>query len=733
VETSPSARAAGTRAGRRRLGDVLLSQGVLTPEQLQAALAEQERRPRSDGHRRRLGQLLVEMELLSERELVDALAAALGYEVVDPNRTAVDREIARSLPRQVAERYLAVPLEMVDGRLRVALADPTDVVALDDIRMYTGAQALDVTVALESHVRDALARIWSLAEDSSRIATMIEGLDAEAPEAQDASPVDTAPTVQLVNGILSDAIRLGASDIHVEPQQSDVRIRYRVDGLLRDVMSVPRAASAGLTSRVKVMANLDIAERRLPQDGRTRLNLDGHTVDARVSTLPGIHGEKVAIRLLSRSEQVSPLSGIGLDPTQLEVLQGALASPQGLVLITGPTGSGKTNTLYSAISVVRAPELNVVTLEDPVEIQLPGITQVQINERGGLTFARGLRSVLRQDPDVILVGEVRDEETAKLALEASLTGHLVLTTLHTNSAPAALSRLIDMGVEPYLVASALSVIIAQRLVRKVCAACAEPYVPSPHTMELLGLDEAALAAGSAQRGRGCPKCDNTGYRGRTGVFQVMPVTAAMRALVRGVPTEDLVAAAARDIGASTLRESAVAKALRGVTTFEEVLRATPEVVIDRPTAPPVRVDPVRAEPVSPRRPRILVVDADPAACSYVHVTLLEHADVYAVGTAQEAFTVLQDGSYQAAIIDEHLPDWRGVELLAQLRASPVTAALPVMLLTGLDDPAVAAAARAAGANDVVLKPADPLVLEERVFSLTAAAPAADPASPEAAA
>ena len=397
--------------------------------------------------------------------------------------------------------------------------------------------------------------------------------------------VETAPIVRLVDVVLADAVRARASDVHVEPQVGDLRIRYRVDGLLRDVMTVPRSAASAAVSRIKIVSGLDIAERRRPQDGRAKLTVDGLVVEARISTLPTLHGEKVVIRLLPRQENVPTLAGTGLAATQRGFLDSALTQAQGLVLITGPTGSGKTNTLYAAIQQVSTPDRNIVTLEDPVEVQVNGITQVQVHNKSGLTFAAGLRSILRQDPDIVLVGEVRDSETAELAMQASMTGHLVLTTLHTNDAVAAVTRLVDMGVEPFLVASALSLVVAQRLVRKPCAACAVPYLPSTQTCDLLGLSQQDLADATPRQGRGCAECAGTGYRGRLGVFEVLPITSALRRVLLATPTEEAIGTAAREHGMETLRTSALAAAHRGDTTYEEVLRATHVDAVGGPRCP----------------------------------------------------------------------------------------------------------------------------------------------------
>ena len=748
------------RAVRRRLGEVLVEQAAITEEQLDAAL-EAQREAARERRRIRLGTLVVEMGFATERQVAAALAAALSLELVDLGTMPLDTGVAKLLPRAVAERHLVIPISRSSsGQVTLACADPTNVVALDDVKIYAGITDMQIVVASASQVHDLVTRVWSLSQDSTDVAMMLEDID-EAEDEPDAAGFEDAPTVRLVNSILADAVRQRASDIHIEPQADALRVRYRVDGLLRDVMTTPRAAAAGIISRIKVMSNLDIAERRVPQDGRTRLQIDNSLLDARVSTLPNIHGEKVVVRLLSRADAVPPIQKMGMGDKQLEALLSTLVSPQGLILITGPTGSGKTSTLYSAIHQIKTPDRNIVTLEDPVEMQVTGITQVQVHDRAGMTFERGLRSVLRQDPDVVLVGEVRDPATAKLALEASLTGHLVLTTLHTNSAPAAMTRLVDMGVEPFLVASSLSLVVAQRLVRRVCDACATPYVPPDRILTLLGIDEQELAQANPKRGAGCADCGGTGFRGRIGVFEVLPVTAAMRAVLMSTPTEGAVAAAALADGMTTLRASGIGKAHAGLTTYEEVLRVTQvdstsglhcnacggaleaDMVAcpwcaasidrghcaecDRALEAEWRVCPWCRTP-TPHRPadvvttaegppRVLLVEDDPAVTSYVTNALAGTIEVDAVGTAGEALDRATAASYDGILIDHHLPDLSGIELIRLLRSEARTAALPVMVFTGDASDELETEARNAGAEDYLRKPVEPQLLEERLLAL----------------
>ncbi len=747
---------------RRRLGEVLVEQGLITDDQVKQLLAEQGRTPPGQP-RKRLGQLVTDLGMATEKEVASALAEALGLPLVDLGRTMAQPDAVRLLPRAVAERAGVLVLANEGGRLKVATSDPTNVVALDDVKLYTGATELIVLVAPESQVRDHLARSWSLSEDSTDVSTLFEGIGEEH-EVEEVSPqgIEAAPIVRLVDVVLADAVRARASDVHVEPQAGELRIRYRVDGLLRDVMTIPRNATAATVSRIKIVSGLDIAERRRPQDGRAKLTVDGLTVEARISTLPTLHGEKVVIRLLPPASEVPMLARTGLTGAQLELVNAALVQAQGLVLITGPTGSGKTNTLYAGIQQVSTPDRNIVTLEDPVEVQVAGITQVQVHERSGLTFARGLRSVLRQDPDIVLVGEVRDSETAELALKASLTGHLVLTTLHTNDAVAAVTRLVDMGVEPFLVASSLSLVVAQRLVRRPCHACAAPYVPTPRTLSLLGLTEADLEGATPTRGKGCADCGGTGYKGRTGVFEVLPVTAQMRAVLLSDPTEAAIGAAARAHGMMTLRGSALAAAHRGETTYEEVLRATHVDTVSGPRCPscaraladdmvccpfdgtpvgkarcescdrPVDAEwttcpwcrtavagrtPVAAVAEPEHLPRLLVIEDDVAVGQFVQAALTGSAEVTLALTADEGLALVGSEDFDGVLVDNGLPDLDGVEVIRLLRADPRTLTIPLVLFTGTDSAEVERDARRAGADDYLAKPVEPLLLEERVLGL----------------
>ena len=745
---------------RRKLGEVLVETGVLSEQALLDCIAAQtDELPRA---RQRLGEMLVERGLVSERDIATSLARVLNLPTAELTHASVSPDAARLIPRSVSERYGVIALESANDQMTLAMSDPTDVVALDDVRLYTRVRTIHVVVSTDTAIRNQLKRVWSLGEGAAEVASMDDVDVAPVFDDEAAAVINDAPVVRLANDVLRDASRSLASDIHLEPERTGLRIRYRVDGLLRDVMTVPRGPMAALTSRIKIMSGLDIAERRRPQDGRTRLEVDGVQVDARVSTLPTMHGEKVVIRLLTRTEGVVPLARVGLSERHLETFLEALVAPQGLILVTGPTGSGKTSTLYSAVSQLRTPDRNLVSLEDPVEMQLAGVSQVQVHERAGLTFAAGLRSILRQDPDVILVGEVRDQETADLALRASLTGHIVFSTLHTNDAASAVTRLVDMGVEPFLIASSLALVVAQRLVRRVCADCAAPYVPSPRTLEQLGMVGADIEGRVLMRGSGCDACGSTGYRGRRAIFEVMPVDARLRAVLTASPSETAIRKAARAAGSLSLRADGIAKALHGETTLEEVLRVTQvdagtivrchgchRIVEEGMTYCPwcsTSVDEhvcrscsarlesdwrhcpwCRAEvaensprsapglaPAGPRRPTIVIIDDEESICAFVTAALVDVADVITALTAEEGLRVCAVEQVDLAILDLNLPDLSGIELTRLLRADTRTTLMPLVLMTGTADEGLLDEARRAGVDDVIAKPVEASDLERRV-------------------
>jgi type IV pilus assembly protein PilB len=571
-------------ATRRRLGEVLVDSGVLTREQLEQALRAQREDP---GGRRRLGEVITELGFADEVQIARALSDQLRLPFVDLASMAMSEAALRALPRHVAVRLQVVPVALAHDVLTVAMSDPTNVVAMDDIRISTGLAQIRATVATASDLREAVNRHYGgqgaageAAANAIGALKDVQGIEVLEDLGEDDGDggvgIEDAPVVRLVSAILGEALHSRASDIHIEPRPRDVAVRLRIDGLLREVMVVPKAIQGALISRVKILSGMDIAERRRPQDGRGKIRHEGQEADTRVSSMPSMHGETVVIRLLRKEgEKAKSLTEIGLGDSDRAKLEEAIREPQGLVLITGPTGSGKTSTLYAALGIRIDPTINVVTLEDPVEGELPGVNQVQINERAGLTFAGGLRTILRQDPDVVMVGEIRDPETAAISMQASMTGHLVLSTLHTNDAPSAVGRLLDMGVEPYLITSSLSLVVAQRLARVPCPRCAEPVQAEPRTLELLGIDPGAVDTGRLRRGAGCGSCSQTGYQGRIGLFQVLTVTRHLRELVVERAPESALHDEAVASGMRSMRADGLAKALAGVTTLEEVLRVTP--------------------------------------------------------------------------------------------------------------------------------------------------------------
>ncbi len=550
-----------------RLGDLLVDTGAITPEQLDAALEEQKTTSL------RLGETLVNSGALTEGKLLDALSSHLNLQIYSLARYRPMPEALRMIPEHVARRLHAIPLSVEDDHtLMVAMSDPLDLMALDEIRMLTG---MDIKVGLAgpSEIERNLARLYSIQEsleDASLELMDVAMDDVDLTQAMGEATADDAPVIQLVNSVIEQAVRDGASDIHIEPFEKSTRVRYRIDGQLFNAHDFPKHLHPAVSSRLKIMSSMDISEKRRPQDGRILIRILGRRVDLRVSSLPTIYGEKIVIRILDQANAMVGLAKLGLDPEDKLLVDKVCAAPYGIVLVTGPTGSGKSTTLYSVLEQINKPEVNVVTVEDPVEYTMHGIGQVQVNERAGLTFNSTLRSILRQDPDKIMVGEIRDGETAQLAIRAALTGHLVLSTLHTNDAPSAAIRLADMGIQPFLVASSLLTVIAQRLVRTLCSTCKEKYELPSKVAETLG-----VAAGTpAWRPVGCNDCRGTGYRGRSAVFEIMEVTEQIRRLIITGASADDLRREALSRGMKSLRQSGIIKILEGITSVEEVLTTT---------------------------------------------------------------------------------------------------------------------------------------------------------------
>jgi type IV pilus assembly protein PilB len=566
----------------RRLGDLLVAEGLITAEQLRQALADQK------GKADKLGSVLVRQGSISEEQLIGFLSRQYGIPSITLLNLDVDPETLRLVPAHIAKKYEVLPVKRIGGTLTLAMSDPTNVFALDDIAFMTNLQILPV-VAPQAAIRKALDRAYEAVPPVSSMTDMMSEITGDASsvevveDEQSGAQVDVfelkesadeAPVVKLVNMVLVDAIRKGASDLHWEPYEKTFRVRFRIDGVLHEMLSPPKRLEPAIISRLKIMSNLDISERRLPQDGRIKLRYGRREIDFRVSILPTIFGEKAVLRILDKEALQLDMTKLGFDPWSYEKFSHAIRQPYGMVLITGPTGSGKTTTLYSAISTINAPAHNIMTAEDPVEYNLKGVNQVQVNEGIGRTFAAVLRSFLRQDPDVILVGETRDLETAQISIRAALTGHLVFTTLHTNDCPSTVARLVDMGVQPFLLSSALLLILAQRLGRRICKDCKEPI--DGHEDDLVPYGHVSEGRGKVTffKGKGCQTCNFTGMKGRVAIYEVMPVTEELRSVILKSGQTAEIREMAQAQGMKTLRQAGLMKVLEGTTTVEEVLRVT---------------------------------------------------------------------------------------------------------------------------------------------------------------
>jgi len=554
---------------RKLIGDLLLEQGLITRAQLDEALSEQK------VSREKLGAILVRKGIISELQLIETLEFVLGIPHVQLGKMNIDPEAVKLIPAQMARAHQVLPISIKNGVIALAMADPLNYQAIDDVRMYT---RLDVVPVLASPKdMDTAIRQYMALKVDSRVEKLISELNQEdkkpvRPDERLVEVEEDAPVIRMMSSLLTQAVQGRASDIHIEPEQHDLRVRFRIDGLLYEVLRLPKKSAASFISRAKIIADLDIAEKRLPQDGRCRQVIDGREIDFRISTLPTVHGEKVVMRILDRSNSITTIDKLGLSTKNQEALTSLSNRPHGLVLITGPTGSGKTTTLYSMLAVINSAEKNIITLEDPVEYSLPGINQVQVNPRVGFSFASGLRSVLRQDPDVVMVGEIRDQETAELAIQASLTGHLVLSTLHTNSAAATITRLADMGIEFYLLASALAGVISQRLVRRLCPNCRKPYELDGTTAFRLGLDYEV--GNTFFQPTGCNMCRQMGYMGRVAIHEVMVMTEDLRlAITTGNTYQDNIEKISTGAGMTTIQNDGVEKAKAGITSLEEVMKS----------------------------------------------------------------------------------------------------------------------------------------------------------------
>ncbi|MDF2841013.1 MAG: type secretion system protein GspE [Clostridia bacterium] len=550
----------------KRLGDLLVDAGFLTNEQLKNALSKQ----KATG--KRLGEMLIDDGIISETDMIDVLELQLGIPYMDINKINIDPEIPKLINESLARRHTLIPIKKEQNKLIVAMADPLNIFARDDVSIATGLEVEPVTssrLAIVSSIEQYYGkqRAEMAIEEFKRqydIGSLNELLEENINE------TDSAPVVRLINSIISQAVKLKASDIHIEPTENKIRIRFRIDGELQEVMNPEKSAHSAIITRIKIMGKMDIAEKRIPQDGRIELSVDKKEIDMRISSIPTVFGEKIVIRLLDRENFLVSKAGLGFSQHNMNLLDKLIQFPNGILLVTGPTGSGKSTTLYAILKELNKARVNVITIEDPVEYRLDGVNQVQVNNKAGMTFASGLRSMLRQDPDIIMVGEIRDSETAEIAVRASITGHLVLSTLHTNDAASTVTRLVDMGIEPYLVSASVVGVIAQRLVRKICTKCKASHAAETYEKELLKEN----GDFNLYKGKGCSACNGTGYKGRTAIHEIMPVNSDIRTLIEARASIDIIRTAAAANGTISLRESCKQLVLQGITTIEEMIRVT---------------------------------------------------------------------------------------------------------------------------------------------------------------
>ncbi len=556
---------------RKRLGDLLVERGVITQQQLTDSLAIQEKTGE------RLGNILVAKGIINEDQLLEAVSERLGIPKLSIGQLVIDPHVVQRVPVEIARRYTIIPIFAIGNTITLAMADPLNIIAIDEIRYQTNAD-IKRTIARADEIREAIDRYYSVADSLNEIIannretarpTKIAPLQVVSTESNESE----APIVRLVNLIISKAVKDKASDIHIEPDEDTLRVRYRIHGGMREEASPPKSMQSEILSRIKVSANLDLSEKRIPQDGRMAVSVDGHSIDLRISTLPTIHGEKIVIRILDRRNLHLTFQQLGFRPKMLAEWLHVVKQPEGLILITGPTSSGKTTTLYTTLQEINSIEKNIITVEDPVEYSLPLINQVQINEKAGLSFPAALRSMLRQNPDIVMIGEVRDTETAKIAVRSSLTGHLVFSTIHTNDAPSTVARLLDMGIEPYLLASALKGILAQRLVRTNCSECSAAYQPPAALLQRAGITELSDVI-EFKRGAGCRKCKGSGFSGMTGIYEYLEITAPISEAILSGASANRLRELARKNGFLTLFESGLEKLTSGILCLEELLKET---------------------------------------------------------------------------------------------------------------------------------------------------------------
>jgi len=735
------------------IGDILIQEALVDSSALDRALAVQSKKNIS------LGKALADLGLADERAVISAIAKGLHLESIGSELPNVAPEVDALLPIQFCQKHLVVPLSLTGNLLRLGMANPLDYSTLQDVTFRTGKQVVAV-VADETSILKVLGRSQSDSVESQKTYELLISVTPEGevvPVAENAETVDAAklakdtslaPVVRLVNLILSGAAKDGASDIHIEPKEKYLQVRQRVDGLLQDVFKVPKHLQDATISRLKIISGMDIADHRRSQDGRSQLRFEGKRIDLRVSTLPTQFGEKVVVRLLDQTRAQMTMNQLDLTADNLRVLQSLLHRPQGMILVTGPTGSGKSSTLYTSLNWVKSATNNIITIEDPIEYQLDGVNQVQINSKAGMTFAGGLRSILRQDPNIIFVGEIRDQETAAIALEAAQTGHLLLSTLHTNDAPGTISRLFDLGIEPFLVASSLVGILAQRLVRRSCSSCAVLEQPSAEAVEKIGGPGQLPPNGQWRAGHGCEKCGQTGFKGRIAVHELLQVNDELRELITRRAPEHEIRRAARAAGMRTLIEDGIAKAAQGLTTLDAILKVVApddagtasdgawnvakDVASHGRAALPSVGAPAIDDAISLRtaedsggggskkQERVLIVEDSPTIASVVQYYL--ELEGFEVVVARDGLSGLETARRElpnVIVTDLNMPGMDGMAMVRALRTDTATQDIAVLMLTSADSVESETQALAAGADDYILKPVEPRRLAARVKALLA--------------
>lgn len=694
------------------LFDVLIKEHLITSEQLNDARAKQV------GAKKPLHELLVEMGFIKEEALLQIASKIYSMPLSDLGKESIDPDVVRLLPYEVAERHGIIPIRREEGYIVLAMSNPQDILAMDEVRMRTNLKPKPILCS-KSDINRAVDKYYQIDDSVYDILKnvpdalpfeIIKGKEGGGKDVIDymSAKGETSPIVRLYNLIMKDALKARASDIHIEPEEKTVKVRYRVDGDLRNIMEVPIKMHAELTARIKILSEMDIAEKRKPQDGRLKLLFQGRKIDLRIATIPTVYGEKVEMRILDPKEMMVDLDTIGFDQNSLEIYKNSIAKPQGMVLVTGPTGSGKTTTLYATLNYIKSEKKNIVTIEDPIEYLIEGINQTQINPAKDLNFSTALRSILRQDPNVILVGEIRDRETADIAFRSSLTGHLVFSTLHTNNSIGAITRLMDIGLEPYLIASSLITVVAQRLIKKICPHCKEEYTPAAAEAEKLKQYLDKDGATKFFRGKGCDACGFSGFLGRMPIFELLDISETIKTMIARKAPEDEILLAARREGFKSLSSAAIEKVIAGITTLDELARV---VVLEETEASRTAVK--RGQKV-----RILAADDEEDILKVVTKRLIDAGyEVIRARDGSEALQLAFKEKPDLVITDVTMPKMNGFELTKHLRSSLETAVIPIIMLTARQDKDSELKGIDAGADDYITKPFDTDKLLSRVKML----------------